>query len=131
MTAFITATYFVHSPSVLQRGISTRLVRNSSLQQTKHIKTFKPIHMKAETTEQKESPYKKLEENMQTKKNAEYRGPQGFTPYAEIVNGRLAMIGFFSMIVAELVNPSHPSLLKQMEIIFPFDKLPFIGNILG
>lgn len=95
------------------------------------MKASRPITMKSETGEKKESPYKKLEENVQAKKNAEYRGPQGFTPYAELVNGRLAMIGFFTMIVAELFNPSHPSLLKQLELIFPLDKLPFIGSILG
>ncbi|EME30151.1 hypothetical protein Gasu2_57410 [Galdieria sulphuraria] len=131
MVAFITGSYLVQSPSIFRRSTTTRLAFRHSIPQARSMKNSKYISMKTETTEQKESPYKKLEENVQAKKNAEYRGPQGFTPYAETVNGRLAMIGFFSMIVAELFNPSHPSLLKQMEIIFPFDKLPFIGNILG
>jgi len=35
-----------------------------------------------------------VEENMQAKKNAEYRGPQGFTPYAETVNGYVICFHF-------------------------------------
>lgn len=31
-------------------------------------------------------------------------GPQGFTPYAERINGRAAQIGFFSALVIELVT---------------------------
>eukprot|EP00871_Galdieria_phlegrea_P003541 jgi/Galph1/4188/GphlegSOOS_G2823.1 len=85
----------------------------------------------AKPKEGNESPYRKIEESSEARKKAEYRGPQGFTPYAETVNGRLAMIGFFTMIAAELLNHSHPSLFRQLEIIFPLDKLPFISNILG
>ena len=37
-------------------------------------------------------------------RDAEYRGPQGWTPYAEKVNGRLAQLGFVIGLVTELVS---------------------------
>eukprot|EP00181_Compsopogon_caeruleus_P006703 CAMPEP_0184677872 /NCGR_PEP_ID=MMETSP0312-20130426/495_1 /TAXON_ID=31354 /ORGANISM="Compsopogon coeruleus, Strain SAG 36.94" /LENGTH=76 /DNA_ID=CAMNT_0027126069 /DNA_START=72 /DNA_END=298 /DNA_ORIENTATION=- len=35
-----------------------------------------------------------VEENKRAKVTSEENGPQGFTGYSELVNGRLAMIGF-------------------------------------
>lgn len=37
-------------------------------------------------------------------KNAEYRGPQGWTAYAEKVNGRMAQLGFVIGLVTEIVS---------------------------
>lgn len=43
-------------------------------------------------------------EGRRAKKGAEYRGPQGFTPYAERVNGRIAQLGFAIGLVTEIVS---------------------------
>lgn len=37
-------------------------------------------------------------------REGEYRGPQGWTPYAEKVNGRLAQFGFVIGLVTEIVS---------------------------
>ena len=39
-----------------------------------------------------------------TVRDAEYRGPQGWTAYAEKVNGRLAQLGFVIGLVTEIVS---------------------------
>eukprot|EP00171_Calliarthron_tuberculosum_P005746 IDg5746t1 len=44
------------------------------------------------------------EENRRIRKDSEYRGPQGFTAYAERVNGRLAQLGFVIGLVTELAS---------------------------
>eukprot|EP00171_Calliarthron_tuberculosum_P005749 IDg5749t1 len=44
------------------------------------------------------------EENRRIRKDSEYRGPQGFTMYAERVNGRLAQLGFVIGLVTELAS---------------------------
>lgn len=43
-------------------------------------------------------------ENRRIRKESEYRGPQGFTPYAERVNGRLAQLGFVIGLVTEIAS---------------------------
>lgn len=86
MVAFVTANYLLHS-SFLPQVKVTRPAGRHAMLHSRVMKASRPITMKSETGEKKESPYKKLEENVQAKKNAEYRGPQGFTPYAELVNG--------------------------------------------
>lgn len=42
-------------------------------------------------------------------------GPQGFTPYAERINGRAAQIGFFSALVIEIVTGK--SIVEQILFI--------------
>mmetsp|Transcript_11733 Transcript_11733/g.28615 ORF Transcript_11733/g.28615 Transcript_11733/m.28615 type:complete len:116 (+) Transcript_11733:423-770(+) len=64
------------------------------------------------------------EENRKAKEAAEYRGPQGFTSYSEKVNGRMAMIGFVVGLMTEIINPAHPSILKQVESLVDF--VPFV-----
>mmetsp|Transcript_19603 Transcript_19603/g.19699 ORF Transcript_19603/g.19699 Transcript_19603/m.19699 type:complete len:126 (+) Transcript_19603:3-380(+) len=48
---------------------------------------------------------------------------QGFTPYSEMVNGRMAMIGFTLALVTEIIAPSHPSLITQLFTMFPINKI--------
>mmetsp|Transcript_13376 Transcript_13376/g.35597 ORF Transcript_13376/g.35597 Transcript_13376/m.35597 type:complete len:195 (-) Transcript_13376:97-681(-) len=64
-----------------------------------------------------------IAENRKAILEAEERGPQGFTKYAEKVNGRLAMMGFAIGLVTEVVNKTHPTIYDQMLTIFPITKL--------
>mmetsp|Transcript_6878 Transcript_6878/g.16797 ORF Transcript_6878/g.16797 Transcript_6878/m.16797 type:complete len:128 (-) Transcript_6878:253-636(-) len=64
-----------------------------------------------------------IEDNKKAMLDAEERGPQGFTEYAEKVNGRLAMMGFVIGLVTEVVNKTHPTIYDQMLTIFPITKL--------
>lgn len=71
--------------------------------------------MAVETKEEKSS-FSMLEANRAAKEKAAFRGPQGFTPYAERVNGRIAMMGFFTGLVTEIV--SGKTINEQMFIMF-------------
>lgn len=64
----------------------------------------------------KTSSFSRLEANRSAKIDSEYRGPQGFTPYAEKVNGRLAQLGFVIGLVTEIV--SGKPIGQQMLIMF-------------
>mmetsp|Transcript_11754 Transcript_11754/g.29716 ORF Transcript_11754/g.29716 Transcript_11754/m.29716 type:complete len:128 (+) Transcript_11754:296-679(+) len=64
-----------------------------------------------------------IEENRKAMLDAQETGPQGFTEYAEKVNGRLAMMGFVIGLVTEVVNKTHPTIYDQMLTIFPVTKL--------
>lgn len=44
--------------------------------------------------------------------------PQGFTPFSEELNGRVAMLGFILAIATELLNPEHPGIAAQIGSIF-------------
>ena len=56
------------------------------------------------------------DENAKVRRDSEYRGPQGFTGYAEKVNGRMAMIGFALGLVTEVLTGK--SIGDQMLIMF-------------
>lgn len=64
----------------------------------------------------RENAFNRFEEDRAAKIESEYRGPQGFTPYAERVNGRMAMIGFFIGLVTEIF--SGKPIGEQMLIMF-------------
>ena len=49
-------------------------------------------------------------------RDAEYRGPQGWTPYAEKVNGRMAQLGFVIGLVTEIVSGKPIS--EQILVMF-------------
>ena len=49
-------------------------------------------------------------------RDAEFRGPQGWTPYAEKVNGRLAQLGFVIGLVTEIVSGKPIS--EQILVMF-------------
>lgn len=57
---------------------------------------------KIETKEQAVTP--SVEADRSSKTSSLSNGPQGFTPYAERINGRAAQIGFFSALVIEIVT---------------------------
>lgn len=57
---------------------------------------------KVERKEQAVTP--SVEANRSSKSSSLSNGPQGFTPYAERINGRAAQIGFFSALVIEIVT---------------------------
>eukprot|EP00178_Gracilaria_changii_P011050 TRINITY_DN3178_c0_g1_i1.p2 TRINITY_DN3178_c0_g1~~TRINITY_DN3178_c0_g1_i1.p2 ORF type:complete len:132 (-),score=23.68 TRINITY_DN3178_c0_g1_i1:81-476(-) len=63
-----------------------------------------------------QSPFRTLEANRAAKVDSAYRGLQGFTPYAEKVNGRLAQLGFVIALVTELV--SGKGINEQILIMF-------------
>ena len=64
----------------------------------------------------RENAFSRIEEDRVAKIESAYRGPQGFTPYAERVNGRMAMIGFFIGLVTEII--SGKPIGQQMLIMF-------------
>eukprot|EP00189_Rhodosorus_marinus_P013177 CAMPEP_0184744010 /NCGR_PEP_ID=MMETSP0315-20130426/6801_1 /TAXON_ID=101924 /ORGANISM="Rhodosorus marinus, Strain UTEX LB 2760" /LENGTH=99 /DNA_ID=CAMNT_0027215525 /DNA_START=142 /DNA_END=441 /DNA_ORIENTATION=+ len=48
----------------------------------------------------------------------EYYSPKpGFNVFNEQLNGRLAMIGFSIGVGTELFNPTHPTIVQQIQII--------------
>lgn len=51
-------------------------------------------------------------------RNVSATEPQGFTSYAEKVNGRIAMMGFFIGLVTEIVSKDHVTIGQQMLIMF-------------
>lgn len=51
-----------------------------------------------------EGTFKTLDKNRSAKYKSAYRGPQGFTPYAETINGRAAAMGFVIGLVVEIVT---------------------------
>lgn len=62
------------------------------------------------------SNFSRLESSRAAKLDSEYRGPQGFTPYAEKVNGRVAQMGFVIGLITEIV--SGKPIGQQMLIMF-------------
>jgi len=51
-------------------------------------------------------------ENLPTK-------PDGWTPYAEVWNGRFAMIGFVLALGTQILNPAHPTIAQQVAALNP------------
>eukprot|EP00187_Rhodella_violacea_P012371 CAMPEP_0184713948 /NCGR_PEP_ID=MMETSP0314-20130426/4213_1 /TAXON_ID=38298 /ORGANISM="Rhodella maculata, Strain CCMP 736" /LENGTH=115 /DNA_ID=CAMNT_0027176737 /DNA_START=77 /DNA_END=424 /DNA_ORIENTATION=+ len=45
-----------------------------------------------------------------------------FSLKAEQLNGRAAMAGFVIALVTEVVNPSHATIVQQVEMVLPFLK---------
>lgn len=72
--------------------------------------------MALQAPEKESAPFKRIEENRAAKVQSEYRGPQGFTPYAEKVNGRLAQLGFVIGLVTEIITGK--GMAQQMLIMF-------------
>ena len=64
-----------------------------------------------------DSRFNKTSANRKAKIDAEYRGPQGFTPYAEKVNGRLAQLGFVIGLITEIFGKGHPTIVQQIGIM--------------
>ena len=56
------------------------------------------------------------DENAKVRRDSEYRGPQGFTAYAEKVNGRMAMFGFALGLITEIATGK--TIGDQMLIMF-------------
>ena len=69
-----------------------------------------------QTQKQKTSSFSRTEDNRRAKLAAEDRGPQGFTPYAERVNGRIAQMGFVIGLITELA--SGKTINEQILIMF-------------
>lgn len=63
-----------------------------------------------------ETRFNKLESDRSAKLASEYRGPQGFTKYAEKVNGRLAQLGFVIGLITEIA--SGKGINEQILIMF-------------
>ena len=62
------------------------------------------------------TPKRGESESAIARRESEYRGPQGFTAYAEKVNGRMAQLGFVIGLVTEIA--SGKTIGEQMEIMF-------------
>ena len=62
------------------------------------------------------APKRGESEGAVARRESEYRGPQGFTAYAEKVNGRMAQLGFVIGLVTEIA--SGKTIGEQMEIMF-------------
>lgn len=67
-------------------------------------------------TPKKDAPFVRIEEDYAAKVESQYRGPQGFTPYAEKVNGRLAQMGFMIGLITEIITGK--GMAEQMLIMF-------------
>jgi hypothetical protein len=63
------------------------------------------------------SPFPTLEKNRELKEKSDERGPQGFTSYAELVNGRLAALGFVIGLVTEIFSKDHLTIGQQILLL--------------
>jgi len=45
--------------------------------------------------------------------------PDGWTPYAEVWNGRFAMVGFVLALATQILNPAHPTIAQQVAALNP------------
>ncbi|PXF42753.1 hypothetical protein BWQ96_01907 [Gracilariopsis chorda] len=74
--------------------------------------------------DKEKSTFTSIEDNRVAKLESEYRGPQGFTPYAEKVNGRLAQMGFLIGLITEIITGK--GINEQILIMFsPLTRLLF------
>jgi hypothetical protein len=53
-------------------------------------------------TSEKSSPSPESTQNSAPEADAQPKPGFGWTPYAELINGRFAMIGFFALLILEL-----------------------------
>jgi hypothetical protein len=60
------------------------------------------------------SPFPTLQRNQDLKEDSVEREPQGFTPYAELVNGRTAALGFVIGLVTEIYSKDHLTIGQQI-----------------
>ena len=106
-------------------AITAAVVPRASAFTGTHIAPMRPstiavgpsMALKTESDSKTKSPsFSRLEANKAAKEAAAYRGPQGFTPYAEKVNGRLAQMGFVIGLITEIV--SGKPMGEQMLIMF-------------
>lgn len=66
--------------------------------------------------------FSNLEADRVAKQESAATGPQGFTPYAERINGRAAQIGFFSALLIEIFTGK--SIVDQIRFVLsPITKL--------
>ncbi|PXF40514.1 hypothetical protein BWQ96_09795 [Gracilariopsis chorda] len=76
------------------------------------------------SADKKKSTFTSIEDNRAARLDSEYRGPQGFTPYAEKVNGRLAQMGFLIALITEIITGK--GINEQILIMFsPLTRLLF------
>lgn len=105
------------STAVAGRALSTRRPAPVARRGVTSAVLFgKPPTPKSETKKQRVSSFNRSEQNQIDLREAEYRGPQGFTPYAELVNGRLAQMGFVIGLITEIA--SGKTITQQVGIIF-------------
>ena len=60
--------------------------------------------VRASAAEDARPKFNTIEEDRLARIESEYNGPQGFTPFSELVNGRLAQLAFVVGLVTELVS---------------------------
>lgn len=98
------------APTVLRSSFTSPSITSLS------PSTTRAPQMALRAPEKPSAPFKTIEENRTAKAASEYRGPQGFTPYAEKVNGRLAQLGFVIGLVTEILTGK--GMAQQMLIMF-------------
>lgn len=57
--------------------------------------------------------------------------PEGFTPNAEVWNGRFAMIGFVLALGTQVLNPAHPTIAQQLAALNPAQLVANAATLFG
>jgi len=57
--------------------------------------------------------------------------PDGWTPYAEVWNGRFAMIGFVLALGTQILNPAHPTIAQQVAALNPAQLVANAATLFG
>lgn len=57
--------------------------------------------------------------------------PEGFTPNAEVWNGRFAMIGFVLALGTQVLNPAHPTIVQQLAALNPVQLAANAATLFG
>lgn len=76
------------------------------------------LDTKPQQTDEKKKTFTKVEDSRKARVDSQYRGVQGFTPYAETVNGRLAQVGFVIGLVTEVFSQDHLTIGQQILLMF-------------
>lgn len=115
--AFVASPFPLSLNSFNGSAVSFRRVEPSTTSSCRSV-----VRAVVETQPDKEAKedrkFNKVAKDHLAKAESEYRGVQGFTPYAEIVNGRLAQFGFALGLITELFGKGHPTIGQQILIMF-------------
>lgn len=114
--AFVSSFASLKLSSTTSTFVSTRTAAVPFRAQAPAPRRLSPMRMADELKDQtmaeevvdkvreEDSTFQALESNREVKQESDVRGPQGFTPFAERVNGQAAQIGFLATIIIEIVT---------------------------